>query len=151
MQSADEEERRQRPALATACRSGGAARRLLKLAWTLRGCVDQLGIAECVYKMAAAVDQSGPASTSFIARDRRQPLRFALGIMDKPRRHLQDGAQTFRAGGTSVLGAHLKPGSRWLQTMVTYAATHSPRNVQFYCIDLGGGGLIDLETFHVGG
>ncbi len=32
------------------------------------------------------------------------------------------------------------------------AATHSPRKVQFYCIDLGGGGLIYLENLpHVGG
>lgn len=36
--------------------------------------------------------------------------------------------------------------------VMSAAATHSPRNVQFYCIDLGGGGLIYLENLpHVGG
>ena len=36
--------------------------------------------------------------------------------------------------------------------MLSAAATHTPRHVQFYCIDLGGGGLIYLEDLpHVGG
>ncbi len=36
--------------------------------------------------------------------------------------------------------------------MLSAAATHTPRQVQFYCIDLGGGGLMYLEDLpHVGG
>ena len=36
--------------------------------------------------------------------------------------------------------------------MLSAAATHSPEQVQFYCIDLGGGGLMYLEDLpHVGG
>ncbi len=36
--------------------------------------------------------------------------------------------------------------------MLSAAATHTPRQVQFYCIDMGGGGLMYLEGLpHVGG
>ncbi len=91
-----------------------------------------------------------------IARDDRQPLRFALGIMDEPRRHRQEtwGVDVSGAGGNIGIGGAPQTGkSTLLQTLILSAgATHSPRQVQFYCIDLGGGGLIYLENLpHVGG
>jgi type VII secretion protein EccCb len=91
-----------------------------------------------------------------IARDERQPLRFALGIMDEPRRHLQGvwGVDVSGAGGNIGIGGAPQTGkSTLLQTMMlSAAATHTPRQVQFYCIDLGGGGLIYLDNLpHVGG
>ena len=36
--------------------------------------------------------------------------------------------------------------------VLSAAATHTPKQVQFYCVDLGGGGLMYLEDLpHVGG
>ncbi len=91
-----------------------------------------------------------------IAHDERQPLRFALGVMDEPRRHRQGvwGVDVSAAGGNIAIGGAPQTGkSTLLQTMILSAsATHSPRHVQFYCIDLGGGGLMYLENLpHVGG
>ncbi|MEE6168793.1 MULTISPECIES: type VII secretion protein EccCb [unclassified Mycolicibacterium] len=92
-----------------------------------------------------------------IERDyQRQPLRFALGIMDEPRRHRQEvwGVDVSAAGGNIAIGGAPQTGkSTFLQTlMLSAGATHSPRQVQFYCIDLGGGGLMYLEDLpHVGG
>lgn len=125
---------------------------------TLREVVlDQLGTAESrAYKMWLPPLTNPVPLNELIARDRRQPLRFALGIMDEPRRHLQDvwGVDVSGAGGNIGIGGAPQTGkSTLLQTMVmSAAAIHSPRNVQFYCIDLGGGGLIYLENLpHVGG
>ncbi|KUH85685.1 MULTISPECIES: type VII secretion protein EccCb [unclassified Mycobacterium] len=92
-----------------------------------------------------------------IANDhQRQPLRFGLGIMDEPRRHRQEvwGIDVSAAGGNIAVGGAPQTGkSTFLQTLVLSAsASHTPRQVQFYCIDLGGGGLLYLEDLpHVGG
>ncbi|MEU0497117.1 type VII secretion protein EccCb [Mycobacterium sp. NPDC006124] len=91
-----------------------------------------------------------------VARDRRQPLRFGLGIMDEPRRHRQEvwGIDVSSAGGNIAIGGAPQTGkSMFLQTLVLSAsATHTPRQVQFYCVDMGGGGLMYLEDLpHVGG
>lgn len=91
-----------------------------------------------------------------VARDRRQPLRFGLGIMDEPRRHRQEvwGIDVSAAGGNIAIGGAPQTGkSMFLQTLVlSAAATHTPRQVQFYCVDMGGGGLMYLEDLpHVGG
>lgn len=91
-----------------------------------------------------------------VERDGQQPLRFPLGIMDEPRRHRQGvwGVDVSGAGGNIGIGGAPQTGkSTLLQLLVlAAAATHTPRQVQFYCIDLGGGGLIYLEDLpHVGG
>ncbi|MCU1694398.1 MAG: peptidase, partial [Mycobacterium sp.] len=91
-----------------------------------------------------------------VERDQHQPLRFGLGIMDEPRRHRQEvwGVDVSAAGGNIAIGGAPQTGkSTFLQTMMlSAAATHTPRQVQFYCIDLGGGGLMYLEDLpHVGG
>ena len=91
-----------------------------------------------------------------VGRGQRQRLRFNLGIMDEPRRHRQDvwGIDVSGGGGNIAIGGAPQSGkSVFLQTMLLSAsATHSPRDVQFYCIDFGGGGLIYLEDLpHVGG
>jgi type VII secretion protein EccCb len=92
-----------------------------------------------------------------VARDhQRRPLRFGLGVMDEPRRHRQEvwGIDVSAAGGNIAIGGAPQTGkSTFLQTlMLSAAATHTPRQVQFYCVDLGGGGLMYLEDLpHVGG
>ncbi|MBB5163256.1 type VII secretion protein EccCb [Mycobacterium sp. AZCC_0083] len=91
-----------------------------------------------------------------VERDHHQLLRFGLGIMDEPRRHKQEvwGVDVSAAGGNIAIGGAPQTGkSTFLQTMMLSAAcSHTPRQVQFYCIDLGGGGLMYLEDLpHVGG
>ncbi|MGV0837143.1 type VII secretion protein EccCb [Mycolicibacterium thermoresistibile] len=92
-----------------------------------------------------------------VARDpQRRPLWFGLGIMDEPRRHRQEvwGIDVSAAGGNIAIGGAPQTGkSTFLQTLILSAsATHTPRQVQFYCVDLGGGGLMYLEDLpHVGG
>ncbi|MEZ0053660.1 type VII secretion protein EccCb [Mycobacterium sp. MAA66] len=91
-----------------------------------------------------------------VERGRRDPLWFGLGIMDEPRRHRQEvwGIDVSAAGGNIAVGGAPQTGkSVFLQTLIlSAAATHTPRQVQFYCVDLGGGGLMYLEDLpHVGG
>lgn len=88
--------------------------------------------------------------------EQRRPLRFGLGIMDEPRRHRQEvwGIDVSGGGGNIAVGGAPRTGkSTFLQTlMLSAAVSHTPRQVQFYCIDLGGGGLMYLEDLpHVGG
>ena len=108
------------------------------------------------YKMWLPPLKDPTPVNELVARDIGQPLRFGLGIMDEPRRHRQEvwGIDTSGASGNIAIGGAPQTGkSTFLQTMVlSAAATHTPRQVQFYCIDLGGGGLIYLEDLpHVGG
>jgi type VII secretion protein EccCb len=91
-----------------------------------------------------------------VRRGRRRPLYFDLGIMDEPRRHRQEvwGVDVSGAGGNIAVGGAPQSGkSTFLQTLVLSAsASHTPRQIQFYCVDLGGGGLMYLEDLpHVGG
>jgi type VII secretion protein EccCb len=119
--------------------------------------LNQLSTAESrAYKMWLPPLSDPTPVNELVARDNRQPLRFPLGVMDEPRRHLQEvwGVDLSGAGGNIGIGGAPQTGkSTLLQTMMlSAAAMNSPRNVQFYCIDLGGGGLIYLEDLpHVGG
>jgi type VII secretion protein EccCb len=118
--------------------------------------LDQLSTAESrAYKMwlPPLVD---PTPVNELVASNQQPLHFALGIMDEPRRHLQNpwGVDVSGGGGNIGIGGAPQTGkSTLLQTLILSAAvTHSPRQVQFYCIDLGGGGLMYLDKLpHVGG
>ncbi|MCZ0731209.1 type VII secretion protein EccCb [Mycolicibacterium iranicum] len=92
-----------------------------------------------------------------VARDYdRRPLRVGLGVMDEPRRHRQEvwGIDiTTAAGNIAVGGAPQTGKSTLLQTFIlSAAASHTPRQIQFYCVDMGGGGLMYVEDLpHVGG
>ncbi|ORV88573.1 type VII secretion protein EccCb [Mycolicibacterium iranicum] len=92
-----------------------------------------------------------------VARDYDgRPLRVGLGVMDEPRRHRQEvwGIDiTTAAGNIAVGGAPQTGKSTLLQTFIlSAAASHTPRQIQFYCVDMGGGGLMYVEDLpHVGG
>ncbi|HEY9263853.1 MAG TPA: type VII secretion protein EccCb [Mycobacterium sp.] len=92
-----------------------------------------------------------------IARDyERRPLRIGLGVMDEPRRHRQEvwGIDVSTAAGNVAVGGAPQTGkSTFLQTFIlSAAASHTPRQLQFYCVDMGGGGLMYIEDLpHVGG
>lgn len=119
--------------------------------------LEQLGTGEAVaYRMWLPPLADPTPVNELVQRGTGQPLQFGLGIMDEPRRHRQEvwGVDVSAAGGNIAVGGAPQTGkSTFLQTLVLSAsATHTPRDVQFYCIDLGGGGLIYLEDLpHVGG
>ncbi|MEV0617188.1 type VII secretion protein EccCa [Nonomuraea sp. NPDC050404] len=86
----------------------------------------------------------------------RGRLHAVIGIIDKPFEQRRDpywldvsGA----AGHIGVAGGPQSGKSNALRAIVTsMALTHTPREVQFYCLDFGGGGLAALEGLpHVGG
>lgn len=117
----------------------------------------QLGTGEMrAYRMWLPPLTDPTPVNELVARDEHRPLRFGLGIMDEPRRHRQEvwGIDVSAAGGNIAIGGAPQTGkSMFLQTLVLSAsATHTPREVQFYCVDMGGGGLMYLEDLpHVGG
>src|SRR5215207_9060369 len=120
--------------------------------------IDQLDIKETrAYRMWLPPLADPTPVNELVERDQQwQPLRIGLGIMDEPRRHRQEvwGIDVSSAGGNIAVGGAPQTGkSTFLQTLVlSAAATHTPRQVQFYCVDLGGGGLMYLEDLpHVGG
>lgn len=92
-----------------------------------------------------------------VARDyARRPLRIGVGVMDEPRRHRQEvwGIDIATAAGNIAIGGAPQTGkSTFLQTFIlSAAASHTPRQIQFYCVDMGGGGLMYVEDLpHVGG
>ncbi|MBF6300559.1 type VII secretion protein EccCa [Nocardia amamiensis] len=81
-------------------------------------------------------------------------LRLPLAIVDKPRQQRQDvwSVDLSAAGGhVAVVGGPQSGKSTALQTLILSAAlTHTPEQVQFYCLDFSGGlsGLRNLP--HVG-
>ena len=78
-----------------------------------------------------------------------------IGIVDRPFEQSRtplivdlSGA----AGNVAVVGAPQTGKSTALRTLITaLAATHDPGQVQFYCLDFGGGGLASVGDLpHVG-
>ncbi|MFB9706193.1 type VII secretion protein EccCa [Streptosporangium sandarakinum] len=95
----------------------------------------------------------GLTTTGWAGRGR---LHAVIGIIDKPFEQRSDpfwldvsGA----AGHVGVAGGTQSGKSTILRTFITsMALTHTPREVQFYCLDFGGGSLASLEGLpHVGG
>ncbi|GAA4434194.1 type VII secretion protein EccC [Actinokineospora soli] len=83
-------------------------------------------------------------------------LQIPLGIIDKPyeqRRDLLWADFSGAAGHAAVAGGPQTGKSMLLRTMImSMSLTHTPQEVQFYCVDLGGGTLASLEGLpHVGG
>ncbi|MET8866837.1 type VII secretion protein EccCa [Nonomuraea sp. NPDC004580] len=90
------------------------------------------------------------------AQDRPGRLHAVAGIVDSPFDQRRDpywldlsGA----AGNVAIVGAPQTGKSTLLRTLIaSLALTHTPREVQFYCLDFGGGTLSALAGLpHVGG
>ncbi|MBA3488226.1 MAG: type VII secretion protein EccCa, partial [Longispora sp.] len=77
------------------------------------------------------------------------PLKVTIGIVDRPYEQRRDplvveldGA----AGHVAIVGGPQSGKSNALRALLTSAAlTHTPREMQFYCLDLGGGSLAALR------
>ncbi|MFF9347602.1 type VII secretion protein EccCa [Streptomyces sp. NPDC014734] len=86
----------------------------------------------------------------------RGRLRVPVGIVDKPFEQVRDllTVDLSAAGGhVAVAGGPQSGKSTLLRTLITaLALTHTPREIQFYCLDFGGGALAGLAGLpHVGG
>ncbi|MDH2425078.1 type VII secretion protein EccCa [Sphaerisporangium sp. TRM90804] len=86
----------------------------------------------------------------------RGKLRAVLGIVDRPFEQRRDplGVDLSGAAGhLAIVGSPQSGKSTLLRTLIAgMALTHTPREVQFYCLDFGGGTLSSLEGLpHVGG
>ena len=83
-------------------------------------------------------------------------LGVPVGIVDRPFEQRRDPfvVDLSGAGGhAAVVGATRTGKSTMLRTLIAaLALTHTPDQAQFYCLDLGGGGLAALRDLpHVGG
>ncbi|MEU1690358.1 type VII secretion protein EccCa [Streptomyces hirsutus] len=86
----------------------------------------------------------------------RGRLTVPVGIVDRPFDQLRDllTVDLSAAGGhVAVAGGPQSGKSTLIRTLVTaLALTHTPREVQFYCLDFGGGSLSAIAGLpHVGG
>jgi S-DNA-T family DNA segregation ATPase FtsK/SpoIIIE len=85
-----------------------------------------------------------------------QHLRIPVGLLDKPAEQWQGPLELDLAGGAgnlAVMGAPQTGKSSTLRTLIAAAAlTHTPGEITFYGLDLGGGGLTAVQALpHVGG
>ncbi|BBY17457.1 type VII secretion protein EccCa [Mycolicibacterium litorale] len=87
--------------------------------------------------------------------DQAAPLSVPIGLVDCPfeqRRELYAVGLGGAAGNVAVVGGPRAGKSTALRTlMLALAATNDPRDVQFYCLDLGGGALAAMADLpHTG-
>ncbi|GAA2793016.1 type VII secretion protein EccCa [Crossiella cryophila] len=86
----------------------------------------------------------------------RGGLRVPIGLVDRPFEQTRDPLIVDLSGAdghVAVVGGPQSGKSTTLRTLITaLALTHSPAEVQFYCLDFGGGTLSGLQRLpHVGG
>ena len=92
------------------------------------------------------LSQAGSASADLVV---------PIGLVDRPFEQSRTPLTvelSGAAGNVAVVGAPQSGKSTALRTLITaLAATHDPAQVQFYCLDFGGGGLASLRSLaHVG-
>ncbi|PPK69573.1 type VII secretion protein EccCa [Actinokineospora auranticolor] len=98
-------------------------------------------------------EDRGLSPVGFFANGR---LQVPLGIIDKPFEQRRDTLWadfSGAAGHAAIAGGPQSGKSMMLRTLImSMALTHTPQEVQFYCVDLGGGTLGSLDGLpHVGG
>ncbi|MCB9441536.1 MAG: type VII secretion protein EccCa [Mycolicibacterium sp.] len=103
-----------------------------------------------------AVNELLPVSKWDAPENQNGRLWMPMGLIDRPYDQRQDvlavdlsGAQ----GNMAVVGGPQSGKSTALRTLImAAAATHTPEQIQFFCLDFGGGTLISLANLpHVGG
>ncbi len=89
-------------------------------------------------------------------RPARGSLRAPVGIVDRPYEQRRDPMWLELAGSggqVGIVGAPQSGKSTLVRSVISgFALTHTPDEVQFYCLDFGGGGLSGMTALpHVGG
>jgi S-DNA-T family DNA segregation ATPase FtsK/SpoIIIE len=109
-----------------------------------------------------ALDELLPGPADGRGRGPAQPggegaggLVVPLGVVDKPYEQRRDTLYrdfSGAAGHMQIVGGPRSGKSTLLRTLIAaFALTHTPREVQFYCLDFGGGGLSSVAGLpHVG-
>jgi DNA segregation ATPase FtsK/SpoIIIE, S-DNA-T family len=105
---------------------------------------------------APAINELLPAAPWDDTHNLSERLLIPLGVVDRPydqRRDLLAVDMSGALGNVAVVGGPQSGKSTALRTMIMSAAvTHTPEQIQFYCLDFGGGTLISLAKLpHVGG
>lgn len=81
-------------------------------------------------------------------------LELPIGLVDRPREHRQEVLTvdlSGESGHVTVVGGPRSGKSTALRTLIlAAAATHTPEQVQFYCLDLGGALAALTDLPHVG-
>jgi S-DNA-T family DNA segregation ATPase FtsK/SpoIIIE len=98
-------------------------------------------------------EDRGLSASGFFGNGR---LQVPLGMVDKPFEQRRDLLWADFSGATghgAVVGGPQSGKSMLLRTLImSMAVTHTPEEVQFYCLDLGGGTLATMNNLpHVGG
>ncbi len=98
---------------------------------------------------------AAPALSSLLELSAPTPLGVPIGIVDRPYDQCRTPLMvdlSGAAGNVAVVGAPRSGKSTALCTLITaLAATHRPSQVQFYCLDFGGGALSALgDVPHIG-
>ncbi|MFJ2008490.1 type VII secretion protein EccCa [Streptomyces chartreusis] len=115
-----------------------------------------LGTPPCLDQLLSTYTELAPTPhENYIAARPGGGLRVIVGIIDRPFEQRRDPlfADLSGAGGhVGIAGGPQSGKSTLLRTLITaLAVTHTPREVQFYCLDFGGGSLTALTDLpHVG-
>ncbi|TSD96907.1 type VII secretion protein EccCa [Gordonia rubripertincta] len=109
--------------------------------------LDPLDESPTVEHLVGARDWTKPAVPGYLA--------LPIGLVDRPYDQRRDPLVvdlSGAAGSVAVVGGPQSGKSTTLRTIImTAAATHTPEQVQFYCLDFGGGSLAGLAALpHVG-
>lgn len=92
----------------------------------------------------------------YAAEHSHETMKMPMGLIDQPREHEQSVWTVHLDGlnANAAIGGGTQTGkSTFLLTMMfSAAATHSPRDLQFYCLDYSNNQLLQAEELpHVGG
>ena len=124
---------------------------------TLEAVLDQLeGHGSAAHHVWLPPLRESPKLVSLLPHFRAgSPLTVPIGLVDSPyeqRREFLVAQLAGATGNVAVVGAPRSGKSTAVQTlMLALAETHDPGDVQFYCLDFGGGVLSSLSTLpHVG-
>ena len=107
-------------------------------------------------QLMAPIVQSPERGLSAPDLDPQRALHGLVGIIDKPFEQLREPMWldlSGSGGNLVVVGGPQSGKSNFLRTLLgSLALQHTPREVQFYCLDFGGGGLTAMADLpHTGG